>query len=196
MNLDTQKKALRKNMLAARKAAWDELGLSASHAIVASICKLPAYQQAKTVLGYMNFGSEFASELWVVRALTDGKRLVLPKVNRLTNQLELYWVDNLATQLEVGAWNIREPSAQRCEPLNNPNEVEFALVPGVAFCRDGSRLGYGGGFYDKLLARFTRRPTLVSAAFALQIVPEIPQETTDIKVEWIVTEQEVIACSL
>jgi 5-formyltetrahydrofolate cyclo-ligase len=64
----------------------------------------------------------------------------------------------------------------------------------VAFTRDGARLGYGGGFYDKLLACMAYRPVLAAAAFALQVVEQIPQETTDVKVEWIITEQETIAC--
>ena len=96
-------------------------------------------------------------------------------------------------------WGIREPIVERCERLATLNEVEFALLPGVAFARNGARLGYGGGYYDKLLGRHMRNgahpPVLAAAAFALQIVEQIPQEKTDVKVEWIITEQETIACS-
>jgi len=143
----------------------------------------------------MNFGSEYASDFWVRRVLADGKQLVLPKVNRHTNQLDLYRIDDLEIQLETGLWGIREPVVERCKRLNDINEVEFALLPGVAFSRDGARLGYGGGYYDKLLAQMTHRPALVCAAFGLQIVAQIPQEETDIKTAWIVTEAETIDCS-
>jgi 5-formyltetrahydrofolate cyclo-ligase len=71
-------------------------------------------------------------------------------------------------------------------------------LPGIAFSRDGARLGYGGGFYDKLLAPAQdamQRPVLVAAGFALQIVQQIPQEETDVKVQWLVTEQETVNCS-
>ncbi len=152
------------------------------------------YQQAGTVLGYMNFGAEFASEIWVGQVLAEGKRLILPKVNRYTNRLDLYRVEDLKNQLMPGLWGIREPIAERCERMDRLNEVEFALLPGVAFARDGARLGYGKGFYDRLLAQMTHRPKLVAAAFALQIVEQIPQEATDIKVEWIITEQETLTC--
>jgi 5-formyltetrahydrofolate cyclo-ligase len=127
--------------------------------------------------------------------LADSKQLVLPKVNRQTNQLDLYWVNDLPSQLAAGLWGIPEPVAERCERLNTLNEVEFALLPGVAFTRSGARLGYGGGFYDKLLANIKPHPTLVAAAFGLQVVEDMPQEATDVKVEWVVTEQEVIHCS-
>jgi 5-formyltetrahydrofolate cyclo-ligase len=193
------KSNIRKNILALREQYPPEMRSACSAAISARIVKLEIYRQATTVLGYMSFGAEFASEVWIRKVLSDGKRLALPKVNRITNQLDLYFVEDLGRQLAPGLWGISEPIEERCEQLTVLNEVEFALLPGVAFSRDGARLGYGGGYYDKLLARQggtgTNQPALAAAAYALQIVEQIPQETTDVKVEWIITEQETIACS-
>ncbi|MGA7750035.1 MAG: 5-formyltetrahydrofolate cyclo-ligase [Gallionella sp.] len=191
---------IRKKLLALREQLSPDMRAASSKAISARIVELEVYRQADAVLGYMNFGAEFASELWIQQVLADSKRLALPRVNHHTNQLDLYWVDNLENQLEPGLWGIREPAVERCERLDTLNEVEFALLPGVAFTRDGARLGYGGGFYDKLLARRgggndAHRPALAAAAFALQIVEQIPLETTDVKVEWIITEQGTIDCS-
>jgi 5-formyltetrahydrofolate cyclo-ligase len=92
-------------------------------------------------------------------------------------------------------WGIPEPIIARCTRFDALVELDFILMPGVAFTREGVRLGYGGGFYDKLLARVPHRPTLVAGAFGLQVVAEIPQENTDRKVEWLVTEQETIRCA-
>lgn len=194
------KQELRKRIIALREQLPKALRDTYSRAIADRLAQMEAYRQAGTVLGYMNFGAEFASELWIQQVLADGKRLALPRVNHHTNQLDLYWVDDLENQLAPGLWGIREPIVERCERLSMLNEVEFALLPGVAFSRNGARLGYGGGFYDKLLARMdgrkeARRPALVAAAFALQIVEQIPQEATDVKVEWIITEHETIDCS-
>jgi 5-formyltetrahydrofolate cyclo-ligase len=188
------KPEIRKQILALREQLSAGIRAAYCATISAHILELDVYRQANTVLGYMNFGAEFASEVWIKQVLADGKKLALPRVNRHTNQLDLYWVDDLENQLAAGLWGIREPIVERCERLATLNEVEFALLPGVAFTRDGVRLGYGGGFYDKLLFRMTRRPALVAAAFALQIVEQIPQEKTDVKVGWIITEQETIAC--
>jgi len=197
--LHSLKPSIRKTIFAQREQLPADTRAAYSAAITERLLQLPEYRQAGAVLGYMNFGAEFASELWVARALADGKRLALPKVNRHTNHLDLYWVDDPENQLAAGLWGIREPVVERCERLNNPNEVEFALLPGVAFTRDGARLGYGGGFYDKLLIQLDSRdgahqPALVAAAFAMQIVEQLPQEATDIKVEWLVTESETIDC--
>jgi 5-formyltetrahydrofolate cyclo-ligase len=180
--------AQREQLPAAERAAW-------SAAIHERLMQLHEYRQAGAVLGYMNFGAEFASEIWIRQVLDEGRKLALPRVNHHTNQLDLYWVDDPENQLAAGLWGIREPVVERCERLARLNEVEFALLPGVAFTRSGARLGYGGGYYDKLLARMPTRPALVAAAFGLQIVAQIPQEPTDVKVQWIVTEQETIACT-
>lgn len=188
------KQTIRNNILALREQLAPDARAEYSAAISARLLRLPEYRQAETVLGYMNFGAEFASALWAAQVLAEGKRLVLPRVNHHTNRLDLYRVEDLESQLAAGLWGIREPIAERCERLGGLNEVEFALLPGVAFARDGARLGYGKGFYDRLLAQMTHRPALVAAAFAIQIVKQIPQEATDIKVEWIITEQETIFC--
>lgn len=192
------KQVIRKSTLFRREQLPADTRAAHSKAITARLMQLPEYRQAETVLGYMNFGAEFASELWVEQILVEGKRLALPKVNRHTNHLDLYWVEDLENQLVAGLWGIREPIVERCERLDGLNEVEFVLLPGVAFARDGARLGYGGGFYDKLLAdlpsEMAQRPVLAAAAFAMQIVEFIPQEATDVKVELIVTDQEKIAC--
>jgi 5-formyltetrahydrofolate cyclo-ligase len=196
MNLTLQKKELRQRIITLREQLSPDVRAAHSAAVTERLLQLPKYQQANVVLGYMSFGAEFDSSIWVMQVLADGKRLVLPKVNRLTSQLDLYWVEDLASQLAAGVWGIPEPVAERCERLNTLNEVEFALLPGVAFTRSGARLGYGGGFYDKLLAQIEHRPTLVAAAFGLQLVEDMPQEATDVKVEWVVTEQGIIDCQV
>jgi 5-formyltetrahydrofolate cyclo-ligase len=194
MNLPTMKQQIRQHVIAAREQLPADTRAAYSVTITERLLQLPEYRQAGAVLGYMNFGAEFVSGFWVERVLADGKRLALPKVNRHTNHLDLYWVEDTESQLEAGLWGIREPVVERCERLNSLNEVEFALLPGVAFTREGSRLGYGGGFYDKLLANRAQQPLLVAAAFAMQLVGQLPQEATDVRVERVVTEQETIIC--
>lgn len=197
MNLANDKQQIRKNILSLREQLPANIRAAHNAAITERLLQMPEYQRAETVLGYMNFGSEFASELWAARVLKDGKRLALPRVNRHTNLLELYWIDDLESQLESGLWDIREPVVERCERLNAINEVEFALLPGIAFSRNGARLGYGGGFYDKLLAgarSVLLRPVLAVAAYGLQVVAELPQEATDVGVDWIITESETLHC--
>lgn len=223
MSVPNIKQAIRKNIIARREQLPADMRAAHSMAITERLLQLPEYRQASTVLGYMNFGAEFASELWVARALADGKRLALPKVNRHTNQLDLYWVDDPENQLAAGLWGIREPEVECCERLKNLDEIGFILLPGVAFGRDGARLGYGGGYYDKLLmkllairpgeqttlakpvlsavegslvmARMEHGPTLVAGAYSMQVAAGIPMEATDRRIDWLVTENETIRCA-
>jgi len=191
MNTQAMKQALRQSIIVARSKMPEEERTVLSAVIAQRLTVLNAYRKAGTVLGYMNFGAEFAASVWVRQALSDAKRVLLPKVNRATNELDVYHVTDLQRDVVPGLWDIPEPLPDRCDAAGL-EEADFILLPGVAFGRDGSRLGYGGGFYDKLLARLKHRPALVAAAYSLQVVEEVPQEATDRKVEWLVTENETI----
>jgi len=193
--VQASKQSIRQHIKGLREQLSDTERATYNEAITARLMLLPEYLQADAVLGYMNFGAEFASERWVSQALSGGKRVALPRVNHHTNHLDLYWVEDMEGQLAQGLWGIREPIVERCKRLAGLNEVEFALLPGVAFTREGARLGYGGGFYDKLLGNAEVTPVLAAAAYSLQLVDQIPQEVTDVNIEWIITEQETITCS-
>ena len=200
MSAQIMKQSIRQSIIAARQKMALAERVELSRAITARIIDLKEYQCAEVVLGYMSFGAEFATMAWVQRALQDGKQVLLPKVNQGSRQLELYRVSDLQHDLAPGLWDIPEPLVERCDRVDRLDIVDFILLPGVAFARDGSRLGYGGGFYDKLLARMStqhenQRPALVAAAFTLQLIEDIPQEATDRKVEWLLTEHETIDCA-
>jgi 5-formyltetrahydrofolate cyclo-ligase len=191
------KQALRQRIIADRARLPAELRGQFSREIAQRIGQMPQYRAARTVLGYMNFGAEFESEIWVRQALADGKELWLPKVNQDSNELDLYRVTDCGQDTAPGAWGIREPLAGRCAKMDAMAQPDFILLPGVAFGRDGARLGYGGGFYDKLLARMddaARRPALVAGAYAMQVVANVPVDGNDRKVEWLVTESETLHC--
>ena len=194
------KQTIRSRILSNRDALSARLRTQLSATITERILQMPEYQAAGVVLGYMNFGTEFESEIWVRQALLDGKQLWLPKVNRSTNELDVYCVSDLQSELVAGIWNIREPRPDRCLKVETLAAIDFILMPGVAFGRDGARLGYGGGYYDKLLARIDEEcdvapyPERVAGAYTLQLVEGIPQEVTDRKVQWLVTESETIDC--
>ncbi|MBI5891497.1 MAG: 5-formyltetrahydrofolate cyclo-ligase [Nitrosomonadales bacterium] len=195
MTIPELKQTLRQRIIATREKLPAPERLRLSRTIVESICELTTYRQAHTVLGYLNFGSELASEFWVQRAFADGKRVLLPRVNRASKHLDLYHVRDLHRDVAPGFMGIREPVAERCVKEDAPGTVDFILLPGVAFTREGARLGYGGGYYDRLLAHMPHQPALVAGAYALQVVQQIPQEKTDRKVEWLVTEDGTIRCN-
>ena len=181
------KAALRRQIVAARDAlppdTLDFVIVTAEHDYVTN---LDAYRNACCVLAYMSFGSEFETAAFVAGTLASGKQLCLPRVDRATRRLELHRVDSMQRDLQSGVWGIREPRAE-C-PHADISHIDFVLLPGVAFTPRCERLGYGGGFYDRLLTRFARRPPLVAAAFALQICEQVPLDATDQRIDIVVTE--------
>lgn len=195
-DIQARKQALRQRIIAARDNLTPTLRAHSSKRIVDQICSLATYKTARTVLGYLNFGSELAIEAWIRQALTDGKRVLLPRVNRASMLLELFEVKDIDSDVAAGAYGIREPVVERCERFEALGEIDLILMPGVAFDREGGRLGYGGGYFDKLLAHLPHRPVLIAGAFAMQVVAEVPQEASDYKVDYLITENETIRCNL
>lgn len=180
------KRTLRKSIIA-RRDALPEADRSAMSAIITrKIGGLAAYVDAEVVLAYMSFGSEFETGDFVRGVLETGKTLILPRLNRDRCGLDLYRVTDLEDGLEAGIWGIREPRGGTM--LEDFSLLDFILVPGVAFSRDGGRLGYGGGFYDRLLVGKRPDALALAAAFSVQMVEKVPLEANDIPVDGIVTE--------
>lgn len=172
----------------------DALPLSArrdyGRTILNRILATEEFRRARTVLAYSSFGSEIDTMPLLLAVLESGKSLLLPKVNRAARTLDIYEATNLERDLRSGVWGILEPSVETCA-CRAPAEMELILVPGVAFDRQGGRIGYGRGYYDKLLAachRMEHYPRTIAAAFEVQVVDAVPIESHDIRVELLVTE--------
>jgi 5-formyltetrahydrofolate cyclo-ligase len=180
------KTALRRQIITARDALPPAQRRELSTAITPKVLTLEAYRNANCVLTYMSLGSEFDTAAFVADVLAAGKQLCLPRVNRDTRRLELYVVENVANDIQSGTWGIREPRAER--PPAELARIDFVLLPGVAFTPRCERLGYGGGFYDRLIPRFANRPPLVAAAFALQVCDSVPVDANDQRVDVVITE--------
>lgn len=184
--LREEKKALREGILQARDRLDPAMRREYSRTISRKLLALPGYRAAGLVSAYASIGSEFDTSELVAAILGSGKRLLLPRINRAARALELRQVEDPAADLVPGVWGIREPS-ERC-PLVPASEVEFILVPGVAFTVSGARLGYGGGFYDRLLPELDPAVPRVAAAFSLQVVDALPAGPNDQPVHRVVTE--------
>jgi 5-formyltetrahydrofolate cyclo-ligase len=181
------KAALRRSILSKRDAVPAVQRAQSSAAITRHLLDLPAFTSAQAVLAYLSFGSEYDTRVFVDTLLGRGKRLILPRVDRANRRLQLFQVSDPQTQTAAGTWGICEPVSERSLPASR-GEVSLVLVPGVAFTPRGDRLGYGGGFYDRLLAGWPSRPPVVAAAFAVQIVDSIPMGPDDVAIDAVVTE--------
>jgi len=190
MSTQDAKIELRKAIIARRSA----LSLVARQAVNQTISKqvlaFGRFGAAQTVLAYMSFAAEFSTSE-IVRATLDlDKILVLPKINGSMRKLDLFQVTDLDADLIPGTWGILEPNPDRCERIS-AEEIDFVLVPGIAFDAACNRLGYGGGYYDRLLEELGPCANFVAAAFSVQIVDRIPVEDHDIALNVVVTENQM-----
>lgn len=165
-----------------------------SRDICAKFVALPAYDAAKTVMWYVDAGSEVRTRHTLPEALTHGKRVVVPWCIVETNELELFLLEDMSELVE-GAYKILEPKEElRNLPAKKvrPEDLDLVMVPGTAFDVRGGRMGQGKGYYDRLLSHARPDAPLVALAFDCQIFEEIPVAAHDVFMDQVLTETRAI----
>ncbi len=184
------KKTIREDILRKRDSIDPEIRLKKDNMIMDKVLSSPDFKKAKTILYFVSFRSEVATLPHIEEALKRGKRIVLPKVDNIERRLILYEILD-TKEIKPGFMGIPEPEAVP-ERQRDINDVNLVIMPGVAFDPDGNRLGYGAGYYDKLLAGLKRDIPLIAIAYEEQIVNALPSEDHDVRVNKIVTDKRVI----
>jgi 5-formyltetrahydrofolate cyclo-ligase len=185
------KRELRARILRDRDAMPAEDRATASASIAASLLMREDFASSKNVLLTLPFGSEWDTRVLLVAALARAKTVALPRVNLATRMLDICAINRLEHDAAPGYRGIPEPCAH-CALLDVAT-IDWVLVPGVAFDRDGRRIGYGGGYYDRLLPLLRADVHRIAGAFELQLVERVPAASHDITVEAVVTEAQSIS---
>ena len=193
MSLRDDKRALRERLVAQRDALGAEARAEASQAIARNIASLEGYGSARVVLLTLPFRSEWDALLVARHALAAGKIVVAPRVDPAARTLRPLRIVDRARVVESGYRGIPEPRAT-CAAVALQT-IDWVLTPGVGFDAAGRRLGYGGGYYDRLLPLLPRAASRVAGAFEVQLVDRVPAAPHDIGVDCIVTEQRIIDCA-
>jgi len=185
------KRGLRARILRERDATPAEDRATASASIAALLLAREDFASSKTVLLTLPFGSEWDTRALIRAALAGAKTVALPRVNLATRMLDICAITRLEHDAAPGYRGIPEPGAH-CELLDVAS-IDWVLVPGVAFDRDGNRIGYGGGYYDRLLPLLRADAHRVAGAFELQLVDHVPAASHDVAVGVVVTEARAVA---
>ncbi|HYG35891.1 MAG TPA: 5-formyltetrahydrofolate cyclo-ligase [Clostridia bacterium] len=181
--LQSSKQALRSEVGNRLKGMGSPERATASSKVCELLGRQPRWRAAKSILFFAPLAEEVNVWPLLEQALAAGKIVALPRFDSLTACYGICRVENLARDIAVGRYGIREPVEQCVSyPLNR---LDFVLTPGVAFDLRGRRLGRGKGYYDRLLASV--RGTMCGVAFDEQIVQEIPIEPHDVHLNCIVT---------
>jgi len=164
---------------------------SLSKRICATLKRLAEYREAKTICSYVGVGSEVETWDLLREAIAGDQRVVVPYVDG--NRLALLYLHDLA-ELAPAAFGLLEPRPElRGRPARqvHPADVELFVVPGLAFDVTGTRLGYGKGYYDRLLCLARVETPCTGLAFTCQMVPKLPVLEYDIRMHTVITEEAV-----
>ena len=186
MSVSIEKAALRKQLLEKRDATSAELRDIASEKIHENLKKNSSFINAQNIACYFPIGSEVNTHNIMLDVLEQGKSLLLPKI--IDDNIQFYIVPNLE-KLEKGSFEIMEPK-DSCEKAK---KIDCVLIPTVGASKLGVRLGYGKGYYDRFLS--STNAVKISLTYSKQIIKSIPSDLHDIKIDWIVTEDENIKIS-
>ena len=186
------KAEIRKLAFANRRNQEDKDAIS--RRIMATFMEQPEYQQANTVMFYVDVRAEVRTRHDLPDALASGKKIVVPWCNA-DGELELFHLESME-ELETGMYKILEPR-EELRGLESKQvavtELDVIMVPGVGFDSKGGRTGMGKGYYDKCLQHARPDATLTAVCFDCQIFEEIPVQQHDIYMDKVITESTVFS---
>jgi 5-formyltetrahydrofolate cyclo-ligase len=186
--LKREKKAIRSALRTLRDGLSEQEREVRSLAIAGALLALPELRAGGTVMAFASFGSEVDTSPILDGLLADGRRVTLPRVE----QGEIVpVVFDAGDPMRAAAFGMDEPTG---EQTVSPKDLDVVVTPGLGFDRQGYRVGYGGGFYDRLFTRTRSDVAKVGICFATQLVGPLPHGGHDVPVDVIVTDAGVVRC--
>jgi len=182
----------RQEMLTLRNQLTQEEIIDKSDKIKSKLFDSAQFKAAKSIMFFVSFKNEVRTKAMIKGALDLGKRVIVPITNLKENKLELSELKDYDQELTKGTYGILEPKQEYRRPVNFSN-ADLVICPGLAFDKTGNRLGYGGGYYDRLLAQ-NLTINRVAICFDFQIVDQVLVSEYDIKMNKIISERREISC--
>jgi len=190
-SISVQKAELRERVRAGTRDLWTTRRAAASKEVCLRLRKVPEWSAARSVLLYMALADELDLHTLIGDSLRAGKIVAFPRFVAEYQEYVACRVADLANDLSVGRFGIREPGVE-C-PVIPLNRLDFVAIPGIAFTLNGRRLGRGRGYYDRLLAPVSG--TKCGVALDEQVVESIPVGAHDVQLDWIVTPSRSVRVS-
>ena len=191
--IGNEKKQVRREILEVREKMDIEEKTNYDKIIIDKFLRSSYYKKSTNIFIYISYGSEIDTKYIIERAIKEGKNIYCPRTEfstRLMNAVKIENFDNLIKS-KYGALEPKEG-----EPFIDPNDLDLIVVPGVAFDKNGGRLGYGAGFYDRYFKRINddnkSRITKLVLAYDFQLIDKIPTDKEDVLIDLVVTEKQSI----
>ncbi len=189
--LKRAKRSVRGRVLAERDALTPSDRERRGLEIVRRFLALPEVSAARVVLAFWSFGSEVSTAPLIEGLVERDVQVALPRIEDGALEARSYRPGDPVTETSFGAFEPADGS------VVDPTVIDVVAVPGVAFDREGRRVGYGGGYYDRLLPRMRPGTSRIAIAFGMQLLPEgthLPSGPFDEPVDIVVTESGTVRC--
>jgi 5-formyltetrahydrofolate cyclo-ligase len=161
--------------------------------ITDQILHLHEYVRARGIACYVSKDTEVDTRPLIRKALDSHKRVLVPVVKKGDIDLFFSELKDLGKELAPGSFNIPEPKPEHLRP-ESLDAVDILLVPGIVWDKDGYRLGWGRGYFDRVLKALPEHVRPIGLSFNLQLVNQVPRDQFDLPVNTVVTESRVIRC--
>ena len=182
------KNIVRKEVLHTRYNMSNELRKLKDKLIYDLFINSDLYKKAKDIFIYVSFGSEVSTHEIINKAISDKKNIYVPKTDINKKEMIAVKINNFA-ELNVDNYGILEPISVDKEKI--ASDFDTIVMPGVAFDKEGNRIGYGGGYYDKYLEKNIFKAKKIALAYEEQILEKIETDYHDIKVDFIINTEKI-----
>ena len=194
MHKNTSKIFIREKIQKIRESLDEAEIISKSREVEKNYFKLTEPRKIEKLLIYMANDKEVQTKNIINTCIKKNIAVYLPAVDALKGRIFFYRVYDINNELEKGPFGIYQPKVHERNLLNDENEIDLIVVPGLAFDKRGGRIGSGKGFYDKFLASVPSCKSIIALAFEYQIVDEITLSSHDIPMHKVITENRIISC--
>lgn len=167
----------------------DEQRSGKSHKACQNLISTPQFQTASAVMMYLSLPHEVDTSEAILHAWQLGKVVGVPKISWQQRHMIAVEISSLETGFSTSASGLRNPITGIPMPSK---EIDLVITPALAFDRKGNRLGRGGSYYDRFFANDELKASRCGFAFAEQIVDSVPVAETDVPVDFLVTDEEVM----
>ncbi|HNZ82396.1 MAG TPA: 5-formyltetrahydrofolate cyclo-ligase [Sedimentibacter sp.] len=182
------KKELRKRILSIRNNMPGEDVVNNSRIIRDKIIGLDVYKQSKVIFIYMDFKNEVMTSDLIKHMLFEKKRVVVPYTDTVSTVLIPSEITG-ESDLKLNSFGYSEP--KKVSPVNI-EEIDLVIIPGLVFDKNLNRIGFGKGYYDRILNKLKASARKVAVAHDFQVLEEIPAEEHDVKMDMIITEKSIM----
>lgn len=191
--ISNKKKQIRREKLKIRREMNIEEKSNYDKIIKDKFFESSFYKESENIFIYISYDSEINTKYIITRAIKEGKKIYVPRTEFSTKLMNAVIIENFDNLVE-SRYGILEP--KKDEPFIDPNDLDLIVVPGVAFDKNGGRVGYGAGYYDRYFKRINNenksKIVKLALAYDFQLMDKVPTDEEDVLIDAVMTEKQFI----